>query len=582
MKPARYLCVAADPGHRHIVNQVLQAIGEAGTPYRVVGRTENAALFVSAETQHCSSRDEECHLIGTVFGPDGRRIANPDDVIDDSATGGFDQLLERTWGSYTFIKLPKKGPVRVLRDPSATMPCYLVQPACGFALLGSHVRDMMLYTRVRPQIRWPIVARHLRFPQYRDAETALEGVMEVLPGWIVSLPSASLAPHWSPWRFVGRRGLLRDAAQAVDQLRETVLLAHKAWGTQISHALVALSGGLDSSIVCAGLAHAGVRCSAVTLSSGTATGDERQYANMVADALDVPLTARNLAEAAVDIEAPTAPYLPRPNGRLFWQSADRLLADTAHAVGADSHVHGGGGDNIFCYLQSVVPIVDRLLTRRYGWGTASTFRDVCELTETDAWTVARHTVRRLFSGRRHYRWSAADELLSSDAIAIGRCVFDHPWLDLPDKALPGSAAHIALLLAIQNYLEGFPRELTSPVLAPLLSQPIVELCLRIPTWMWCADGANRAVARRAFADLLPREILHRRSKGTPDGFSMIVFERNRPLIRSMLHDGLLARQGLIDLDALDTLLFRDGPVRGAAYSRALALCSAEAWARSWQ
>lgn len=63
---------------------------------------------------------------------------------------------------------------------------------------------------------------------------------------------------------------------------------------------------------------------------------------------------------------------------------------------------------------------------------------------------------------------------------------------------------------------------------------------------------------------------------------MIVFERNRPLIRSMLHDGLLARQGLIDLDALDALLFRDGPVRGAAYSRALALCSAEAWARSWQ
>lgn len=582
MKPARYLCVAADPDHRQLVNQVLRAVDETGSPYRAAVQTESAALFVSADTQHCSSRDRERHLIGTAFGPGGRKIANPDDVTDASTVQEFDQLLDRAWGSYAFIKLPNSGPVQVLRDPSATMPCYFVQPVRGFALLGSHVRDMMLYAGIRPQIRWPIVARHVRLPQYRDTETALEGVMEVLPGWAVSLPSASLAAHWSPWRFASGRGFLRDVAQAVEQLRETVLLAHKAWGTQISHALVALSGGLDSSIVCASLAHAGVRCSAVTLGSGTATGDEQHYANLVAGALDIPLTARNLTEVAVDIEAPTAPYLPRPNGRLFWQSADRLLAESAHVVGADSHVHGGGGDNIFCYLQSVVPIVDRLLARRYGRGTASTFRDVCELTQTDAWTVARHTARRLFSARRQYRWSAADELLGGEAIAIGRCVFNHPWLDVPDNALPGSAAHIALLLAIQNYLEGFPRELTSPVIAPLLSQPIVELCLRIPTWMWCADGVNRAVARRAFADLLPREILHRRSKGTPDGFSMAVFERDRLKIRSMLHDGLLAREGLIDLDALDALLLRDGPVRGAGYSRALALCSTEAWARSWQ
>ena len=138
-----------------------------------------------------------------------------------------------------------------------------------------------------------------------------------------------------------------------------------------------------------------------------------------------------------------------------------------------------------------------------------------------------------------------------------------------------------MILAIHNYLEGYRRELETGLIAPLLSQPIIELCLRIPSWMWCEGGKNRVVARRAFADLLPRAILLRRSKGTPDGYSMAIFNNNRNLIRSFLHEGLLAQQGMIDLGAVDQALADQSPIRGSAYSRILSFCDIEAWARSW-
>lgn len=59
--------------------------------------------------------------------------------------------------------------------------------------------------------------------------------------------------------------------------------------------------------------------------------------------------------------------------------------------------------------------------------------------------------------------------------------FSHPWLSAPAEALPGKTVHVAFLMRAQNSLELYPRRSAPPHIAPLLSQPIVELCLSIPT-----------------------------------------------------------------------------------------------------
>ncbi len=147
--------------------------------------------------------------------------------------------------------------------------------------------------------------------------------------------------------------------------------------------------------------------------------------------------------------------------------------------------------------------------------------------------------------------------------------------------LPGKAAHVALLLGPQYLTEDSDPRAPRRFLYPLLAQPVVELCLRIPTWLWFERGCNRAVARRAFEAALPEQVAWRRSKGSPDAFLVALFESRRQQIRTLLLDGNLAGHGLLDCDALAAYLDDPRPVRGSRHVRILRLVDAEAWSRCW-
>lgn len=157
----------------------------------------------------------------------------------------------------------------------------------------------------------------------------------------------------------------------------------------------------------------------------------------------------------------------------------------------------------------------------------------------------------------------------------------HSWLDAPDGTLPGRAAHVALIAAALSIAQG--RDPCDPIAAcsPLVSQPLVEVCLQVPSWLWFENGYNRAVARRGFESALPSETLWRRSKGAPDGFIAEIYSRNRPAVKRLLMDGLLRSEGLLDVDSLGAALDVEGPVRGHDFLRIMQLLDAEVWARSW-
>src|SRR3546814_15867350 len=94
-------------------------------------------------------------------------------------------------------------------------------------------------------------------------------------------------------------------------------------------------------------------------------------------------------------------------------------------------------------------------------------------------------------------------------------------------------------MRIQNHVEGYDRGVLPPVIPALLAQPIVETCLRIPTWDWCRGGINRAIAREAFSTALPARVIARRSKSGPESLTAEVFEPGRPVLRHPLLGGAL-------------------------------------------
>jgi asparagine synthase (glutamine-hydrolysing) len=108
----------------------------------------------------------------------------------------------------------------------------------------------------------------------------------------------------------------------------------------------------------------------------------------------------------------------------------------------------------------------------------------------------------------------------------------------------------------------------------------MELCLSIPTWLWLRGGRNRAVVRAAFADLLPEEVILRRTKGRLESMCARAYEANRETIASLLLDGEMKRRGLLDLLRLEPYLRAEGPPRDDDYFRIFDLVSLELWLRS--
>ena len=114
---------------------------------------------------------------------------------------------------------------------------------------------------------------------------------------------------------------------------------------------------------------------------------------------------------------------------------------------------------------------------------------------------------------------------------------------------------------------------------PLLSQPVVEECLKAPTWMAISGGRNRSVARTAFSDLLPPEIVDRRSKGTFVNYLGAVYQRKKGQMRDFLLAGRLHEHQLLDAEALERFIASTMPLHDSSFFRVSELCMIENWVR---
>jgi asparagine synthase (glutamine-hydrolysing) len=495
--------------------------------------------------------------------------------------GGAKEFLRRYWGGYAALCATADG-MTVLRDPSGVVPCYHAQ-VDGVQILTSRPQLLVEAGLMRAEIDWTIVVQGLAYRDLRPTRTALRGISELQPGMAARLTPGRIDTNcaWSPWQFTGPESELADRTAAIGAVGETARMCIAAWGRAFQRPIAEISGGLDSAIVAAGLKLAGCMPACLTFEPAQGDPDETPYARAIADHLGVPLEAVPLRITDIDLMRSQAYQLPRPSARNFAQALDRPNRELAAKIGADAFFSGGGGDNVFCHIQSTAPVIDRFRRQGLGRGLFETIDHVAQLAHCSSWNVARVAARRMIRGAGAERWPSNTRYLSPQALDRLPFPDGHPWVDAPPDALPGKRDHVTALIAIQNHLDGLERIGVAPIISPLLSQPLMEVCLAIPSWLWCDGGNNRAMARAAFRDVLPASVIARRSKGAFDAFAGQLLDANRALLREMLLDGLLARERLVDIDAIERDL---GPTLPAsdAIVRLLSLADVEAWSRTWQ
>lgn len=489
-------------------------------------------------------------------------------------------LNRECWGAYLAI-LPghDNGGLEVFADPSGLLPVYRTVGRTHI-LIASAAGLLAEAGQAQLAIDWAALGTHLCWPELRQLATCLAGVDELTPGTLYHMDCPAKSPQavWRPQDFMpaGPAPDFREAARALRSCSQEIV---GAWADLAGPVVVAASGGVDSSLICAALAAGGHRFSCATIATADPSGDERVFVEALADHLGVAMDAAIYEPASVDLTQSASASLPSPSRRTLALAIDAELDTARCELGANAIFDGNGGDSLFCFLHSAAPVVDRL--RAEGLRSAiPTLLDMCAVTGADVPTMVAAVWRRYWRRDRPDRWTADLALLAdaSDPCRLPPALT--PWLDCEVGSHLGKHDHLAMIMHAQNHVHGL-RTKGVPRFSPLMSQPLVELCLSLPTWLWCRDGINRSLARAAFADALPQAVLRRTSKAGPDSFLRRLFDQNRVQIRTMLLDGHLARNAILDRPAVEAAMATDTLSSDAVAYRLLDLCEAEAWARSW-
>jgi len=535
-------------------------------------------LFLSEETP-CLSLPGGGFAIGHLF----PRTSSPLDATAQFSAFSSNKrlrkhIVENFWGEYVLVQSGEEGDTdaAITRDPSGGVPCvYSIRNGAGFVTSGISLATRLdLY---RKRIDWDFLAHCLTYPNLKTRRTGLVDVRELLPGssLVVGRTELTTDLNWSPWSFVAPGHRHTNLADAAADIRRTVASVVTTWADIDESILMELSGGLDSSIVAACLKNTRPRVTCYNLTTPVPGADERQYARQMANYLGVELQTEQLDLDITCCDVAPFPDAVSPRMGILQYAVSNAMETAARRHGASSSYMGAGGDTVFGLLTNAVPAADAIRERGIVAGISS-IRDLSVLHQCTMWKAAKLTARKMM--RAPKAACAPDRTFMNPSNAIGPAEA-HPWFDAPTDALLGDRERIFDLASNQLFRDIVYRGENCWIRMPLLSQPVVEACLKVPSWMSIAGGHNRVVARAAFADVLPQNILDRRSKGSFISYLGAIFKRNKSQMHEILLSGALHDHRLLDSDALTRFFNAELPPRDKSFTRILSLFAVENWLR---
>jgi asparagine synthase (glutamine-hydrolysing) len=247
---------------------------------------------------------------------------------------------------------------------------------------------------------------------------------------------------------------------------------------------------------------------------------------------------------------------------------------------------GQGGDHLFFAQRSVYGFCDSLQTPALRREVLRSLYWSAKLSNKSIWSVLASAISA--SLRTESRDKLAQGARSS-ATPMNAHLFEQ--LDLSDffpswavdagRLPPGKFEHVSSLAHLFMARQNIERPYAANVLDPLISQPLIELCLSIPVSILSLNGVSRGLAREAFRSDLPEAICQRVTKGETSRFSIEVILKNMDTLISALKNGELSKLGLLNTEEGSLLNVDDATSHRSAY-RLLYYYIIESWFSRWR
>ncbi|MCD9007505.1 asparagine synthase C-terminal domain-containing protein [Luteimonas sp. XNQY3] len=541
-------------------------------------------------------KDRDGQVIGAVFGTLFAKSATPGSQVAPTQLGVAAartllasegrSIVKDYWGSYVAFIQGADG-TAVIADPTSSIPCFHTERS-GVTLVFSHLEKCAFLDKRAFTINYGFIARVLAYDKIQNGETGLNEVRELLGGERLRISTSGQSTDliWDP-RDVARdvhEPALEDAAA---ELRETTRWVVNAWGRCFEKITVNLSGGLDSSIVLACLAHADdpARVNAVHFIMGASDATEHRYARSIAHHVGCELIEM--------LEAPGRPLPGLHEHPATVRPYRQFLArEMASRIGANAEIGtalftGQGGDHLFLHSNSALGFADYLQHHPLGREGPAELLRAARLSEKSIWRVLRECLPYSL-GKAHR--SSVVEGIAKRKTGVNQRAFQHltaedcmpAWTRHAQGLSPGKFDQVSSLVHLYQVRETLDQYGSKDTIHPLVSQPLIELCLRLPTYLLCANGRSRGLARTAFTGLLPEGIRLRTSKGESTKFFVENLKANSHVLVEALAEGELADQGLISRAEVKAFVERnDYKIRPFGFMM-LPYYSIEAWLQTWK
>jgi len=496
------------------------------------------------------------------------------------------------WGRYiAFLHDRTRRITRVLRDPTGSISC-----------LSLNIRGIDVYflrledcERLGPPpltVNRSFLTGRLLYQAVCRPETGLNEITSVMAGECVTHANdrKTRRVYWNPLE-IANTDVIEDADEAVRLTRESVRSCVHAWASCFDGILHNLSGGLDSSIVLACLQDAPTRPRITCLNSyskGSDT-DEREFARRAAARAGCTLIEEERTpHLRLDL-LHRIPRTPFPFPSIGDPEGTRQEALKAKERGISAVFSGKAGDELFYRGGKLPTAADYAFRHGMDRKLLSIVLDDASFSRVSFSATLRDTLRY---GVLKHPWDLREIIyyrdirpLAHEALkesALRDNSFFHPLFVDPPRLPPEKITHAYNLTfhTTQIYNPMVPDEFPVAI-NPLNSQPLIELSLRIPVYILRKGGRDRAIAREAFKRDVPQEIILRKSKGGADDYLRNVISANAPLVRDLLLDGYLVREGYLDRDRLDEVLSGRPTTVKSSVSEIIIYLHLEAWARNW-
>jgi|GEM_PF-987490 len=504
-------------------------------------------------------------------------------------------LIDNYWGRYVaFLHDRGSGTNYIMRDPSGAFPCFHT-PFRGVEIYFSDMQDAANFDFLRFTVNWDCLKTNIMLPMLQKTHTGLNEVGEVLPAERVEITPFERKSRfvWNPTE-ISQTDVVEGSEEAADLLRETVKSTIGALAgcyDTIIHNL----GGLDSSIALACMAQAQKRPEIICSTNFTKSprGEERRYSRQVAEQYGVELVEWELDYRKADLSKVfTSNMLANPLGFFDCKGLTGYTLALAKDRGAQALFYGVGGDNVFHQAPFNTSALDyvrchglfgeqtlKIAMEASRYGRKSLYRTAMEMLRERIAPLScnEYRLKEIYEG---VKFPLVNPEITS---AGGHEQFLHPLLIPDDRSLKGKYLHILMsaLFSIEHY-DHWDTDYVAEKIHVYLTQPIIEACLRIPSWVMTYGGVDRGLARKAFQNDLPRDVVRRFSKSAPSEFYNDIYNHNTDFVREYLLDGEMVRSEVLLRDKLEAVLNKTDVRLGAAKFMLLGYLATEIWLRRWK